>query len=116
MISLDAVLKIGGSLERASNLETLCREISRLGKRYRLLVVPGGGEFADQVRKSCQRYPLEDTAAHRMALLAMDQYGYLLNQLIGDSVLIADTSQIRNAVEARRVVVFLPSSMVNKVR
>ena len=51
-MSLNAVLKIGGSLSRGDGLEVLCREIRRLGERYRILVVPGGGEFADQVRTS----------------------------------------------------------------
>ena len=59
-MSLDAVLKIGGSLSRGGGLERLCREISRLGERHHLLVVPGGGGFADQVREAYRRFTLDE--------------------------------------------------------
>jgi hypothetical protein len=111
-MSLDAVLKVGGSLNRRTRLEVLCREISRLGERHALLVVPGGGEFADQVRKVYLRYALDETAAHCMALLAMDQYGYLLNRLIAGSLLTADLPSARQAAESGRVAILLPSALV----
>lgn len=109
---LNAVVKIGGSLSRGSDLNALCREIARLGEHYRLLVVPGGGGFADQVRKSCRKYALDDTTAHHMALLAMDQYGYLLGRLIGGSSLSADVRTVPDAVERGRAAVLLPSSLI----
>ena len=109
---LKAVIKIGGSLSRGSGLNALCSEIARLGERYRLLVVPGGGGFADQVRKSCRRYALDDTTAHHMALLAMDQYGYVLGRLIGGSFLSADVRAVRSAADKGRAAVLLPSSLI----
>ena len=69
MMNLETVLKVGGSLGRSEGIVILCKEISRLGKRSGLLVVPGGGEFADQVRSYYQRYHLSETTAHRMALV-----------------------------------------------
>jgi hypothetical protein len=89
----------------------LCEGISRLGGRYRLLVVPGGGDFADQVRHAYRRYKLDETAAHRMALLAMDQYGHVLNNLISGSCL---TSKLSAACEAARscISILLPSSLL----
>ena len=39
-----------------------------------VLVVPGGGAFADVVRDIDGKCDLSDDAAHWMALLAMDQY------------------------------------------
>jgi aspartokinase-like uncharacterized kinase len=112
MMELDAVLKVGGSLSRAAGLESLCREISRLGARHRLLVVPGGGAFADQVRETYRRYKLDETAAHCMALLAMDQYGYLLSRLITDSLLTADLPCACRAAESGRSAILLPSALV----
>jgi aspartokinase-like uncharacterized kinase len=111
-MSLDAVLKIGGSLSRGEGLEALCREISNLGMHYHLLVVPGGGKFADQVRQACRRYRLDDTAGHRMAMLAMDQYGYLLHQLIAGSTLRTNPIFADSAVDSAGAVVLLPSSSV----
>lgn len=111
-MSLDAVLKVGGSLSRGTCLTLLCREISRLSERYRLMVVPGGGEFANQVRETYRRYNLSETAAHRMALLAMDQYGYLLNHLIDGSFLTADLLAACQTAESGRVTILLPSAPV----
>jgi 5-(aminomethyl)-3-furanmethanol phosphate kinase len=109
-MSVNAVLKIGGSLGRGDGLEVLCREIRRLGERFRILVVPGGGEFADQVRTTSARFKLSETTAHCMALLAMDQYGYLLNQLIAGSYLTADLPSACRATEAGKVSILLPST------
>lgn len=113
-MSLDAVLKIGGSLSRGSGLEILCREISRLGERHRLLIVPGGGGFADQVREAYRRFTLDETTAHHMALLAMDQFGYLLSRLIPGSVHTADLSGACRATESGKAAVVLPSMAVMK--
>ncbi len=113
-MSLDAVLKMGGSLSGNKGLETLCREIGSLAPRHRLLVVPGGGAFADQVREAYLRYNLNETAAHRMALLAMDQYGYLLSHLISGSCLTTDLHSACQAAESGRVAILLPSELVMK--
>lgn len=79
------VVKVGGGLAREAGddaLLDLCRAIGELGRRHRLLVVPGGGAFADAVRDSDGRFALSDEAAHRMAILAMEQFGWLLSELI----------------------------------
>jgi len=111
-MSLSAVLKIGGSLGRGDGLEVLCREIRRLGERFRILVVPGGGEFADQVRTASTRFKLSETTAHCMALCAMDQYGYLLHHMIAGSYLTADLPSACQATEAGKVSILLPSTPV----
>lgn len=110
-MSLDAVIKIGGSLSRGTGLKAICQEIACLGERHRLLIVPGGGVFADQIRESYKRYSLSDTAAHNMALLAMDQYGHMLNEMITGSSLIEDVHSIGKVIETGRAAVLLPSSM-----
>jgi len=109
----DAVIKIGGSLDRASSLEMVCEEVNRLGRDYRLLVVPGGGEFADQVRKSNLRHPLNHTTAHRMALLAMDQYGLMLSNLISCGELVKELSSLRSKIAAGGIAVLLPFSLID---
>jgi aspartokinase-like uncharacterized kinase len=111
-MNLDAVIKIGGSLSRGKGLRSLCREIHLLGKHHRLLVVPGGGKFADQVRDVSREYRLRDTAAHHMALLAMDQYGYFLNQLIADSYLTADLVSAKRAAQSGSAAILLLSEHI----
>jgi 5-(aminomethyl)-3-furanmethanol phosphate kinase len=112
MMNLDAVIKVGGSLSRGDALEALCRKISHLGEHHRLVVVPGGGQFADQVRNAYRQYNLDETTAHHMALLAMDQYGYLLNQLIAGSSLQADLTSACESAGLGQVAILLPSHPV----
>lgn len=111
-MGLDAVLKIGGSLSRGEGLAALCREIGQLGQAYRLLVVPGGGAFADAVRQADRRYHLVGTTAHRMALLAMDQYGCLLGDLTPGGRLVTDLLSARQAAEAGQVAILLPAALL----
>ena len=78
---IDAVIKVGGSLSVGGGLEGLMVAIGRLSRHFRILIIPGGGAFADLVRDHDRRYHLRGTTAHKMAILAMDQYGYLLLDL-----------------------------------
>ncbi|WP_424360041.1 amino acid kinase [Methanocella sp. MCL-LM] len=70
------MLKIGGSLFDHSR--ALVKRIADEELDLDILIVPGGGEFADGVRKVYQERPLSDDAAHWMAVLAMNQYAYYL--------------------------------------
>jgi 5-(aminomethyl)-3-furanmethanol phosphate kinase len=113
-MSLEAVLKIGGSLSRGEGLPALCREIGGLSRNHALLIVPGGGDFAEQVREADQRFRLGDTAAHAMALLAMDQYGYMLNPLIPGSIVTAELDNALRSAESGKAAILLPSDLVMK--
>lgn len=64
------VVKLGGSL--LDVLDGIVGEIRGIGAP--LLVVPGGGPFADRVRAQ----DLDDDAAHWMAIDAMDRTGRLI--------------------------------------
>lgn len=113
-MSFLAILKIGGSLAHGQALPALCQEIGRLGAFYPLLVVPGGGEFADQVRLAYRRFHLGETAAHTMALLAMDQYGILLSELIPNSVLVSDLLPARRLAAAGQTPILLPAALLQQ--
>lgn len=64
------VVKLGGSLfDRTDAVIDTIRSSGRP-----VLIVPGGGRFADRVR----RLNLSDTAAHWMAIAAMEQYGWYI--------------------------------------
>jgi 5-(aminomethyl)-3-furanmethanol phosphate kinase len=81
------VVKVGGGLARAPDaLRALCEAIGAAGARHRLLVVPGGGELADAVREHDRRFGLSPETAHWMAILAMDQLGWALSELIPGAV------------------------------
>lgn len=71
--SVTIIVKIGGSLTRSAPPRRL---LERLCGRPGVVLVPGGGVLADQVRVMQPQLGLSDGAAHRMAILAMEQMGY----------------------------------------
>lgn len=78
----------------------------------RIVIVPGGGIFADAVREAQRRVPISDAAAHHMALLAMDQYGLVLKALQPDLVTATSELEISERSWQHRAIVWLPSRMV----
>ncbi|MGB9842618.1 MAG: delta 1-pyrroline-5-carboxylate synthetase [Candidatus Bathyarchaeales archaeon] len=112
---MNAVIKVGGSLAEApAQLKALCTQLSELSRKYAIMVVPGGGRFADVVRDFDRRFALSSMLAHRMAILAMDQYGLALTQLIPKSVAIDRLSEARQLAESGAAPIFLPSRLMFK--
>ncbi|MCJ7721009.1 delta 1-pyrroline-5-carboxylate synthetase [Candidatus Bathyarchaeota archaeon] len=106
---MEAVLKVGGSLaEEPTSLVSLCRMLSVLAKAHRIVVVPGGGEFADTVRRHDRTYGFSKRVAHQMAILAMDQYGLLLSDFAPDSYVAYNQEEISSSVSGI-LPIFLPS-------
>jgi hypothetical protein len=104
-------VKIGGSLAlHPQKLRSLCAKLSETSKKHRLIVVPGGGEFADTVRNLDKRFSLSPAVAHRMAILGMDQYGLMLSNLIPNSRLATTLNDLQKTMDSGRLTVFLPSA------
>jgi 5-(aminomethyl)-3-furanmethanol phosphate kinase len=79
------VVKVGGGLLRKGGLDGLrcaCHEIAEQAGGRPVLVVPGGGPFADAVRTVDRDGELGNRLAHQLALLAMDQLGTVLRELL----------------------------------
>lgn len=71
MAQAPVVVKIGGSLLGSGRLSSI---LDIVAKRTRpVIVVPGGGKFADEVRRSQAEHGFDDASAHRLALFAMHQ-------------------------------------------
>lgn len=86
------VVKVGGGLLRAEGWEGLrraCDEVTELARDLPVLLVPGGGPFADAVRAVDAEVGLGDEVAHALALRAMDQLGLLLAALLPGAELLA---------------------------
>jgi len=108
---MEAVLKIGGSLsENPANLTLLCQKLSDLAKRHRILVVPGGGKFADIVRKFDKKYRISDKITHKMAILAMDQYGLLLSNITQSAYFVQNLREVKSTKGI--LPIFLPSKFM----
>ena len=109
---MEAVLKVGGSLaEDSASLTSLCQELSVLAKNHRILIVPGGGEFADTVRKFDKTYSLLGMVAHKMAILAMDQYGFFLSDITPNSYVSHSLKEISNSAKGK-LPIFLASKLM----
>jgi aspartokinase-like uncharacterized kinase len=86
------VIKVGGSLIREAP-ELVDRLVTEFGSGshgavpdwqasdktpFSILIVPGGGIFADAVRRADEMFGLGDDASHWMAILGMEQYACYL--------------------------------------
>src|SRR4030066_2559761 len=110
---MDAVIKVGGSLaEDPAALKRLCKKLGEIGEQYRVTVVPGGGVFADVVRELDRRFALATGTSHKMAMLGMDQYGFLLSEMIPCSCTVYSLDDAAKFSDAKRVSIFLPSRQI----
>jgi aspartokinase-like uncharacterized kinase len=75
---MTVIIKLGGSLlAKGRELVQLLREYAER-TAHQLVIVPGGGPFADAIRNIANLEGVSDEAAHWMAVLAMHQYGLFL--------------------------------------
>jgi probable H4MPT-linked C1 transfer pathway protein len=102
------VVKVGGGL--LAHPGALKHVLLRVDKAGSILLVPGGGPFADAVRNLESSVALSDYHAHHMAVLAMDQYAELLvHQLKGRGSRVETLRAAREAAREYRVPVLAPS-------
>jgi len=103
------VVKLGGSLHDSPWLTSWLDALAQAGGR--VVLVPGGGPFADAVRETQRCCHFSDAAAHRLSLLAMEQYGLMLCDLEPDLLPAATPQMITDAIAHGRTPVWLPSGM-----
>jgi len=112
---MEAVVKVGGSLaENPAVLRALCLELTRLAKKHGILIVPGGGRFADEVRECDRAFGLSSTIAHQMAILGMDQFGLLLSEIMPNSHTTYSLKEAKKLSEDERLPILLPSRLMLK--
>lgn len=105
------IVKLGGSYALSPRLPAILAAIR--ASHAPVVVVPGGGPFADAVREAQPRMGYGDKPAHRMALLAMAQYAEALAGL-GDGLRVApDLAAIQAVLGARDVAVWSPWPMAD---
>ena len=107
-----SVLKIGGRLlYYIEEFKTFCKTLSKLSKNTKILVVPGGGIFADTVRKIQKKIKFSDDTAHWMAILAMDAYAFILKDMIEGSEIIYT---LEEAFFRDKTVILAPFSLMKE--
>ena len=113
---VDLVVKLGGGLlAHPGGLDAVLAAISDASTVRRILVVPGGGPFAETVRQVDREFALSDEAAHWMAVLAMDQYAHLITSRMAGSAVVTSADEIGAALGAGRVPVLAVSRWLRDV-
>ncbi len=103
------VIKLGGSLADSPQREAWLAALAASARP--LILVPGGGPFARAVRAAQAGMRFDDIAAHRLALLAMEQFGVVLAAHSDRYALASSRREIAATIEAGRIPVWLPSAM-----
>ncbi len=104
------MVKVGGGLlVEPDLLPRVGRALAALALERALVVVPGGGPFADRVRQFDREHRLTADAAHWMAILAMDQYGWVVAGATPGSRVVEDRAGVLEAHAEGAVPVLLPS-------
>ena len=104
------VVKVGGSFCRFPRLAEMVAALE--AGAGRTIVVPGGGPFADCVRAEQKRVGFDDATAHRMALLAMAQFGFVLASFSPVLVPACGVEEVRKALADGKVPVWLPLQLI----
>lgn len=104
------VIKLGGSLLGAPELARWLEILVKYSDG-KVVIVPGGGLFANSVREAQQISNMSDELAHQLALMAMDQFGLLLAGLNPELVTACSELELAERGWQHRGIVWLPSKM-----
>ncbi len=107
------VIKIGGSLYASRRLQEWLDTLQALGS-HQLVIVPGGGPFADRVRDADKQFGLEPALAHHMAVLAMQQFAYLMVSLCPGLQLASSREEIHACWEEGETAIWEPYPLVSR--
>jgi 5-(aminomethyl)-3-furanmethanol phosphate kinase len=107
------IVKLGGSLAADPLLKDWLEMLADCG-RGRVIIVPGGGPFADRVREAQDYWGFDDGPAHHMATLAMEQYGLMLVALCPALVPAATRDALYAVLKRSGVAVWRPYPMLTE--
>ncbi len=104
------VVKLGGSLIDSAELQSWLGVLASFGGG-RVVIVPGGGPFANQVRRAQDLWGFDNKVAHRMAILAMEQYGLMMTGIRPDLRRASSKMEMERLLREAAVPVWLPGVM-----
>lgn len=104
------VVKVGGSLAETGRMSAVVSMIA--AARVPVVVVPGGGPFADSIRALQPTMKFGEAMAHRLAMLAMQQMGELIVAQSDRFIVAQSLGEISDAVRNGKVPVWAPLRMI----
>lgn len=104
------VVKIGGSLCGSARLDRLLDRLAAEEKEPMVLVA-GGGPFADAVRQVQAAMPFDDVLAHRLALDAMTHLAEVLATCHPRLKAVGDRAGVRVALQQGRLPIWHPAEL-----
>ncbi len=102
------ILKLGGSLLTRPKLLQQWLVLASEQGQGQLIIVPGGGVFAEQVRRLQTTLSYDDRTAHYMALLAMQQVALLFKGWVQELMIVSNMADIIPVLKQQQVVVWSP--------
>lgn len=87
-------------------------DIMAIDQGVQIVIVPGGGLFADAVRDAQAIFGFDDAVAHHLALQAMAQFGTLLASMHSAFVTVDNLTDIAKYASQRQAMIWLPTDMV----
>jgi probable H4MPT-linked C1 transfer pathway protein len=107
--AVDTVVKLGGGvLAHPEHFAIALRSIENVARAETLVIVPGGGPFADAVRHADEQFRLEHSTAHWMAVLAMDQHAHLIAARLSRGMIVSTAAEAAAAIDAGSIPVLAP--------
>ncbi|MHA1461308.1 MAG: amino acid kinase family protein, partial [Promethearchaeota archaeon] len=105
-----AIFKIGGKiLENSKNIESTVSQLTQLYEKnvlQKIILIPGGGSYANFIRKIDEELKLGDDLAHWMAVYSMNYNGIELNRKYPNLECIEELNTFQDAQKI--FCVFLP--------
>ncbi len=105
------LIKIGGSLtyEAEPLLKTLKSYAKEKNKK--IVIIPGGGDFADVVRKIDKTLNISNSLSHKLAIKCMDLIGEVYAE-IGDIKAYDTLFDLKREIEKEKITILLPSKIL----
>lgn len=111
-----AIFKIGGKiLDNSKNIESTIAQLTKLYEEnilQRIILIPGGGSYANFVRKVDEELKIGDDLAHWMAIYSMNYNGIELNRKYPELELIEDLKAFQDS--KKTFCIFLPYNFLRE--
>jgi aspartokinase-like uncharacterized kinase len=105
------IVKIGGSL--TYDAKPLLKALKSYAKENnkKIIIIPGGGEFANVVRKIDKTLNISNSLSHKLAIKCMDLIGEVYAE-IGNIKAYDTLFNLKREIEKEKIAILLPSKIL----